>query len=190
MISIPQHTGHLTAIFALLIAVSLCSCMKEQEDAKTNPRVVWRLNPSPGAIVEPSGISGPDGIQRQDVHILIGVQNDSEVELTIDSVIVFDSVRTNVLPATFEGVSSAVTYRADSFNWKCRGIPPKSWRMASTLCYRPVARLYLRALGVQIYTNHGNVTERVDSLLALPDRVRVLPVRTRDVSISVGVIGS
>ena len=188
MTSLRHHTRRLKAIIALLLAVSLCGCSKNQEDTKLNTPVVWRLNPSPGAIIEAGGFGGPDGIRRE-VHILIGIENDSEVELTIDSVIVFDSVRTNVLPSTFEGLSTAMTYRADSFSRERLGIPPKSWRMARTLCYRPLARLYLRALGIQIYTNHGNVTERVDSLLALPDRVRVLPARAKDTSSTVDAIG-
>ncbi len=188
MASILHHTWRLKATIVLVLVLLPWGCEKHQEDTKLNNPVVWRLNPSPGAIIEAGGIGGPDGIRRE-VHILIGIENDSEVELTIDSVIVFDSVRTNVLPSTFEGLSTATTYRADSFSRESLGIPPKSWRMARTLCYRPDARLYLRALGIQIYTNHGNVTERVDSLLTLPDRVRVLPARAGDNSTKVGIIG-
>jgi hypothetical protein len=189
MTSILHQIRRLKTIIVLLMTLALCGCGKHQEDNQSNKPVVWRLNPSPGCIIEAGGFGGPDGIRRE-VHILIGVQNDSEVELSIDSVIVFDSVRTNVLPSTFEGLSAALTYPTDSFNFECRSIPPKSWRMGRALCYRPESRLYLRTLGVQVYTNHGNVTELLDSLFAFPERPRAVPVRARDASTTEGLVAS
>jgi hypothetical protein len=188
--SILHHTWRPTATMVVLLVLLFCGCGKNQEDPRLNKPVVWKLNPSPGCIIEPGGIGGPDGITRREVHILFGLQNESEVELIIDSVIVFDSVRTNVLPSSFEGLSSAMTYEANSFRRDSRDIPPKSWRMGRTLCYRHASRLNLRTLGIQIYSNHGNVTERVDSLLTPPDRVRVMPARTRETPAGLSVHGS
>ena len=166
---------HPERTIVLLLMFTLCYCGKSRQGSESDKPVGWKLKPPPGCFIQLNALTGADGIPRRETKVFVGVQNDSETDLCIDSIIVFDSVRANPLPSNFVGLNAAMTYPPDSFSVERRTVPPKSWRMGGARCFWPESRMHLRTLGVEVFTNRGKATAMMDSLYYCQSNARVVP---------------